>query len=130
MENIAPSLEQLALIDQVAALSLQRQQEHLPDKYSKIEASLTLLHNLIIAFKKKADRHENQLLARAHIRDLQKQLEHHRQRTEQCTKLAEQLREKMQAQKTHIKGQEDRVREMRKQMVHLKTDNVKKIIEL
>ena len=130
MDQLQLQLARIQQIDQIANLTLENYQSKLPEKYANIQATLKLLNNLISSFKKRAEHYELELQNRAKLKDLSEQITFHRARIQDCQRMSATLEAKVNQQRGTITTQETTVRQMRKELLFLKTNNVKKILEL
>jgi vacuolar-type H+-ATPase subunit I/STV1 len=129
-QTIEDHLTRIQQIDELARRTITDQQRRIPEKYSNIEATLKLLTNLIHSFKKRSESHELQLKGRAKIDDLIDQITFHKARVLECEQMSATLMQKINERRQAIEREEERVRKLRKGIIELKTDNVKKIIRL
>lgn len=102
----------------------------MPEKYANIQATLKLLINLIASFRRRADNHEQELKNRAKIADLMGQIEFHRARITDCERMSAALSAKVEEKRGSIVAEEEKVKQLRGELLRLKTANVKKILEL
>ncbi len=130
MHQLNLQLARIQQVDEIAKETLVNYQQKLPEKYANIQATLKLLNNLIASFRKRAEHYENELKHRAKLKDLMEQIEFHRARISDCERMSAALEAKVNKKRGNIATQETTVREMRKELLELKTSNVKKILQL
>jgi hypothetical protein len=130
MEQAERNLKRIEQVDQIARETLAKHHLKMPEKYANIQATLKLLSNLIANFRRRADTYELELKSRAKITDLLEQIQFHKTRIADCERMSEALSSKVQQKRAVIAEGEIRVNELRKQMLKLKTNNVKKVLLL
>lgn len=89
--SINDYMTRIQQVDEVAKRTILLQEKHIPEKYSSIETTLKLLHNLIAAYRRRADSYEQDLKARAKIDDLASQIVFHNDRLADCDRLSQSL---------------------------------------